>query len=95
MAFTSLITATAADWQHVIAEEAAIPHARHVHDLLMMLLTQQRDDECYGPPINGYQHCLQTTTRALQGGEPVLLSAEEMAKVGARYGNYGVGLLPG
>ena len=69
MAFTSLITATAADWQHVIAEEAAIPHARHVHDLLMMLLTQQRDDECYGPPINGYQHCLQTTTRALQGGE--------------------------
>ena len=69
MAFTSLITATAADWQHVIAEEAAIPHARHVHDLLMMLLTQQRDDECYGPPINGYQHCLQTTTRALQAGE--------------------------
>lgn len=32
---------------------------------------------------------------ALQGGEPVLLSAEEMANVGARYGNYGVGLLPG
>ena len=31
---------------------------------------------------------------ALQCGEPVLLSAEEMAKVGARYGNYGVGLLP-
>lgn len=32
---------------------------------------------------------------ALQGGEPVLLQAEEMARVGARYGNYGVGLLPG
>jgi L-fuculose-phosphate aldolase len=32
---------------------------------------------------------------ALQAGEPVLLSAEEMARVGARYGNYGVGLLPG
>ena len=31
----------------------------------------------------------------LQAGEPVLLSEEEMARVGARYGNYGVGLLPG
>ncbi|MET3578173.1 L-fuculose-phosphate aldolase [Mesorhizobium robiniae] len=32
---------------------------------------------------------------ALQAGEPVLLPAEEMARVGARYGNYGIGLLPG
>jgi L-fuculose-phosphate aldolase len=32
---------------------------------------------------------------AMQAGEPVLLSDEEMARVGARYGNYGVGLLPG
>lgn len=31
---------------------------------------------------------------ALQAGDPVLLSGEEMARVGARYGNYGVGLLP-
>lgn len=31
----------------------------------------------------------------LSGGEPVLLSAEEMSRVGDRYGNYGVGLLPG
>jgi L-fuculose-phosphate aldolase len=32
---------------------------------------------------------------ALQAGEPVLLPAEEMARVGERYGNYGVGLPPG
>ncbi|MFI0847002.1 class II aldolase/adducin family protein [Mesorhizobium sp. IMUNJ 23232] len=32
---------------------------------------------------------------ALQSGEPVLLSPEEMERVGRRYGNYGVGLLPG
>jgi L-fuculose-phosphate aldolase len=32
---------------------------------------------------------------ALQAGGPVLLPPEEMARVGARYGNYGVGLLPG
>lgn len=32
---------------------------------------------------------------AVQSGEPVLLPADEMARVGARYGNYGVGLLPG
>jgi L-fuculose-phosphate aldolase len=32
---------------------------------------------------------------ALQGGEPVLLPAEEMERVGKRYGNYGTGLLPG
>jgi L-fuculose-phosphate aldolase len=32
---------------------------------------------------------------AMQAGEPVLLSDEEIARVGARYGNYGVGLLPG
>ena len=30
MAFTSLISAPAEDWRHVIAEEAAIPHARAV-----------------------------------------------------------------
>ena len=67
MAFTSLTTATAADWQRVMAEEAAIPHARHVQDLLLLLLKQQRDDDCFGVPINGYQHCLQTTTRVLRG----------------------------
>ena len=33
---------------------------------------------------------------ALHSGEPVLLlPPEEMARVGRRYGNYGVGLLPG
>ncbi|WP_378942335.1 class II aldolase/adducin family protein [Mesorhizobium sp. ANAO-SY3R2] len=32
---------------------------------------------------------------ALQAGEPVLLPPEEMERVGQRYGNYGVGLLPG
>ena len=32
---------------------------------------------------------------ALQAGEPVLLPDDEMARVGARYGSYGVGLLPG
>lgn len=32
---------------------------------------------------------------ALQAGGPVLLPSDEMARVGARYGNYGVGLLPG
>lgn len=32
---------------------------------------------------------------ALQAGGPVLLPADEMARVGERYGNYGVGLLPG
>ena len=32
---------------------------------------------------------------ALGAGEPVLLPDDEMARVGARYGNYGVGLLPG
>jgi len=32
---------------------------------------------------------------ALQSGEPVLLPADEMARVGKRYGNYGIGLLPG
>ncbi|MEW6632357.1 MAG: class II aldolase/adducin family protein [Pseudomonadota bacterium] len=32
---------------------------------------------------------------ALQGGEPVLLPEDEMARVGKRYGNYGTGLLPG
>lgn len=32
---------------------------------------------------------------ALQSGEPVLLSPEEMERVGRRYGNYGIGLLPG
>lgn len=32
---------------------------------------------------------------ALGSGEPVLLPPEEMARVGERYGNYGVGLLPG
>lgn len=32
---------------------------------------------------------------ALQAGEPVPLPPEEMTRVGARYGNYGVGLLPG
>ena len=32
---------------------------------------------------------------ALQAGEPVLLPADEMARVGKRYGNYGIGLLPG
>ena len=32
---------------------------------------------------------------ALQGGAPVLLPEEEMARVGKRYGNYGTGLLPG
>jgi len=69
MAFTSLIAATAEDWQHVISEEAAIPHARHVRELLLMLLKQQRDDRCFGVPINGYQHCLQTTTRVLEAGE--------------------------
>ena len=69
MAFTSLTTATAADWQRVMAEEAAIPHARHVQDLLLLLLKQQRDDDCFGVPINGYQHCLQTTTRVLRAGE--------------------------
>ena len=30
---------------------------------------------------------------AMQAGTPVLLPSEEMARVGARYGNYGVGLL--
>jgi L-fuculose-phosphate aldolase len=32
---------------------------------------------------------------AIQGGEPALLPDNEMARVGARYGSYGVGLLPG
>ncbi|RFC69435.1 MULTISPECIES: class II aldolase/adducin family protein [Mesorhizobium] len=32
---------------------------------------------------------------ALQGGEPMLLPEEEMARVGKRYGNYGTGLLAG
>ncbi len=32
---------------------------------------------------------------ALGAGEPVQLPDDEMARVGARYGNYGVGLLPG
>ncbi|HEV7254349.1 MAG TPA: class II aldolase/adducin family protein [Mesorhizobium sp.] len=31
---------------------------------------------------------------AINSGEPVLLPAEEMTRVGERYGNYGVGLLP-
>jgi predicted HD phosphohydrolase len=69
MAFTSLTTATAADWQKVMSEERAIPHARHVRELLLLLLKQQRDDDCFGVPVNGYQHCLQTTTRVLEAGE--------------------------
>ncbi|TKT69389.1 class II aldolase/adducin family protein [Aquamicrobium sp. LC103] len=32
---------------------------------------------------------------ALSAGEPVLIDEEEMSRVGARYGNYGVGILPG
>jgi L-fuculose-phosphate aldolase len=32
---------------------------------------------------------------ARSGGEPVVLDDEEMARVGSRYGNYGLGLLPG
>lgn len=32
---------------------------------------------------------------ALRSGEPVLLPPDEMKRVGRRYGNYGVGLLPG
>jgi predicted HD phosphohydrolase len=35
----------------------------------MLLLKQQRNDDCFGVPINGYQHCLQTTTRVLEAGE--------------------------
>lgn len=31
---------------------------------------------------------------ALGAGEPVLIDDEEMSRVGARYGNYGVGILP-
>jgi hypothetical protein len=60
MAFTSLTTATAEDWQRVMAEERAMPYGRRVCEHLMLLLKQQRDDDCFGVPINGYQHCLQT-----------------------------------
>ena len=69
MAFTSLTTATAEDWQRVMAEERAMPYGRRVCEHLMLLLRQQRNDDCFGVPINGYQHCLQTTTRVLEAGE--------------------------
>ena len=69
MPFTSLTTASAEDWQRIMDQERTMPYGRHVSSLLMLLLRQQRDDECFGVPINCYRHCLQTATRVLNAGE--------------------------
>jgi predicted HD phosphohydrolase len=68
MPFTSLNAATAEDWQRIMGQERTMPYGRHVSGLLMMLLKEQRDDGCFGVPINCYQHCLQTATRVLNAG---------------------------
>jgi predicted HD phosphohydrolase len=70
MAFTSLATATPEDWRRIIAREDAMPYGQRVASHLLMLLREQRDDDAFGMPINGYQHCLQTATRVLSVGEP-------------------------
>jgi len=66
MAFVSLATATPEDWLNVIDREETMPYGDRVAAQLMVMLREQREDECFGLPVNNYEHCLQTATRAVQ-----------------------------
>ena len=87
MPFNSLTTASTEDWRRIMAEERTMPYGARAAGLLLTMLKEQRDDDCFGVPINTYQHCLQTATRTANAGElPELIvcslfhdAAEKMA----------------
>lgn len=64
--FKSLEAATTADWDLIADPDNSRREAEKLVQNLFHLLEMQRDDDTFGWPVNGYEHCLQTATRALR-----------------------------
>ncbi|HYC06088.1 MAG TPA: hypothetical protein VED40_22555 [Azospirillaceae bacterium] len=67
-AFISLRTASAEDWANIAAGERKSLAEGNAGAGLLRLLELQRDDDRQGWPINLYDHCLQSASRALRAG---------------------------
>ncbi|MGL5839516.1 MAG: HD domain-containing protein [Sphingorhabdus sp.] len=67
-AFISLETATPEDWARLESPENAKAERRYIAESLLNLLRYTKNSPLLGWPVNIYEHCLQTATRAYRGG---------------------------